>query len=132
MERAAHVRRRPTAHLHTCARSPARPPAAPRHVQELEGLGRMGVVFYGVNIGVGISIALPGFASDLAHGLLGDMPFGALTLVGCKSVDDARKARASGADAVLVKREMWRAAEAQGVSLEALLHQVRAVTDGDD
>ena len=100
--------------------------------QELEGLARMGVVFYGINLGVGISIALPGFASDLAHGLLGEMPFGAISLVGCKRLEDARTARLSGADAVLVKREMWQAAEAEGISLEVLLQQVRAVTDGDD
>ncbi|GBF99220.1 indole-3-glycerol-phosphate synthase [Raphidocelis subcapitata] len=100
--------------------------------RELEGLSRMGVVFYGVNIGVGISVSLPGFASDLAHGLLGEMPFGAISLVGAKGLEDARKARLSGADAVLVKKEMWEAAEAEGRGLEALLEQVRYVTGGDD
>ena len=92
----------------------------------------MGVVFYGINLGVGISVALPGFASDLAHGLLGEMPFGAITLVGAKGLEDARKARLSGADAVLIKKEMWAAAEAEGRPLETLVEQVRYVTGGDD
>ncbi|KAI8464154.1 MAG: hypothetical protein J3K34DRAFT_441386 [Monoraphidium minutum] len=100
--------------------------------RELEGLGRMGVVFYGINIGVGISVMLPGFASDLAHGLLGEMPFGAISLVGAKGMDDARKARLSGADAVMVKKEWWEAEAAEGRPLELLLQQVRCVTDGDD
>jgi indole-3-glycerol phosphate synthase len=89
-------------------------------------------VFYGVNLGVGISVALPGFASDLAHGLLGDMPFGAITLVGCRSTDDARKARLSGADAVLVKKELLDKAQEQNVPIEALLERVRYLTGGDD
>ena len=100
--------------------------------QELEGLSRMGVVFYGINIGVGISVSLPGFASDLAHGLLGEMPFGAITLVGAKGLEDARKARLSGADAVLIKKEMWEGAEAEGRSLETLVEQVKYLTGGDD
>lgn len=102
------------------------------NAREVDGLGRMGVVFYGINLGVGISVALPGFASDLAHGLLGEMPFGAITLVGCKGLEDARKARLSGADAVLVKRELWEAAEAEGRSLETLIEQVKYLTGGDD
>lgn len=92
----------------------------------------MGVVFYGVNIGVGISVSLPGFASDLAHGLLGEMPFGAISLVGAKGLEDARKARLSGADAVLIKKEVWEAAEAEGRPLEQLVEQVRYLTGGDD
>jgi hypothetical protein len=78
------------------------------------------------------SVSLPGFAADLAHGLLGEMPFGAITLVGAKGMEDARKARLSGADAVLIKKEMWEAAEAEGRQLEMLIEQVRYLTGGDD
>ena len=109
-----------------------RPPAALPVAQELDGLGKLGVVFFGINLGVGISVALPGFASDLAHGLLGEMPFGAITLVGAKSLEDARKARLSGADAVLVKKECWEAAQAEGRPLEVMLEQVRYLTGSDD
>lgn len=122
--------------VYTCWRhyniSQLTPPPKKNTRQELDGLSRMGVVFYGINLGVGISVALPGFASDLAHGLLGEMPFGAITLVGAKGLEDARKARLSGADAVLIKKEMWAAAEAEGRPLETLVEQVRYVTGGDD
>jgi hypothetical protein len=149
------------------------PPTPPPPLKELDGLGQMGVVFFGINLGVGIrcgggagqvgipcrgpltspnraqphvallrhlpsssprspSVALPGFASDLAHGLLGEMPFGAITLVGAKGMEDARKARLSGADSILIKKEMWEAAEKEGRPLETLVEQVRYLTGGDD
>jgi indole-3-glycerol phosphate synthase len=47
---------------------------------EVEGLAKAGVVFYGINISVGISIAIPGFSADLAHGILGHLPFGAVSV----------------------------------------------------
>jgi hypothetical protein len=30
---------------------------------------------------VGLSVAVPGFANKIAHGLLGELPFGAISLV---------------------------------------------------
>lgn len=56
----------------------------PHTLQEVEGLGKAGVVFYGINLSVGLSVAIPGFASDMAHGLLGEMPFGTISIVGVK------------------------------------------------
>lgn len=53
-------------------------------LQEMEGLSKAGVVFYGINLSVGLSVAIPGFASDMAHGLLGEMPFGTISIVGVK------------------------------------------------
>ena len=40
-----------------------------------------GVVFYAINVSVGLSVAIPGFANKIAHGLLGELPFGAISLV---------------------------------------------------
>jgi indole-3-glycerol phosphate synthase len=100
--------------------------------QEVEGLGRAGVVFFGINLSVGLSVAVPGFATDMAHGLLGELPFGTISIVGVKDVEQARKARASGADALLVKSEMIAAAAAEGKDLRTLLDQVLYVTCGDD
>eukprot|EP00879_Flechtneria_rotunda_P025260 GHRR01026833.1.p1 GENE.GHRR01026833.1~~GHRR01026833.1.p1 ORF type:complete len:246 (+),score=57.86 GHRR01026833.1:184-921(+) len=102
------------------------------NAREMNGLSRAGVVFYGVNLSVGLSIAVPGFATDMAHGLLGGMPFGTISLVGVKDVEQARKARLSGADAILVKKEMIEAAAAEGKDLRTLLDQVQYVTCGDD
>jgi hypothetical protein len=98
----------------------------------MAGLEKAGVVFYAMNLQVGISISIPGFASDMAHGLLGHMPFGAISLVGVMSLEQARKARLSGADAILVKKEMIEAAAAEGKDLRTLLDQVSYVTGGDD
>ena len=44
------------------------------NLREVEGLAKAGVVFYGINISVGISVSLPGFGSDLAHGIPGNLP----------------------------------------------------------
>ncbi|KAF8072570.1 hypothetical protein HT031_000230 [Scenedesmus sp. PABB004] len=93
------------------------------NAREVEGLSRAGVVFYGINLSVGLSVAVPGFAADMAHGLLGELPFGAVSIVGVKDVEGARAARASGADAVLVKKEMIDAAAAEGRDLRTLLAQ---------
>jgi indole-3-glycerol phosphate synthase len=65
-------------------------------LQEMDGLSHAGVVFYGINLSVGLSVAIPGFASDMAHGLLGEMPFGTISIVGVKDLEQARKARMSG------------------------------------
>lgn len=102
------------------------------NAREIEGLSRTGVVFYGINLSVGLSVAVPGFATDMAHGLLGEMPFGTISIVGVKDVDQARRARQSGADALLVKKEMIDAAAAEGKDLRTLLDQVLYVTCGDD
>lgn len=102
------------------------------NAREVEGLARTGVVFYGINLSVGLSVAVPGFADDMAHGLLGEIPAGTISLVGVKDVEQARKARLSGADALLVKKEMVEAAAADGKDLRTLLDQVLYVTCGDD
>eukprot|EP00775_Hariotina_reticulata_P009698 gene9698-9857_t len=99
---------------------------------EMDGLARTGVVFYGINLSVGLSVAVPGFASDMAHGLLGEMPFGTISLVGVRNLEQARKARMSGADALLIKKEMIEEAQANGKDLRTLLDQVLYVTSGDD
>lgn len=74
--------------------------------REAEALARQGLGFFGVNLGVGLQVAVPGFAADVARGVLSDLPFGSLSLVGCRSVDEARRARAAGADAVLVTKAL--------------------------
>jgi indole-3-glycerol phosphate synthase len=102
------------------------------NAREVEGLSRVGVTFYGINLSVGLSVAVPGFATDMAHGLLGELPFGAISIVGVKDLEQARKARLSGADALLIKKEMIEAAAAEGKDLRTLLDQVLYVTCGDD
>jgi indole-3-glycerol phosphate synthase len=76
------------------------------NAREAEALARQGLGFFGVNLGVGLQVAVPGFAADVAKGVLGGLPFGSLSIVGCRSVAEARRARAAGADAVLVTKAL--------------------------
>ena len=41
---------------------------------EVEAMGNVGVPFFGINLAVGLSLALPGFKSDITKGLLGALP----------------------------------------------------------
>jgi indole-3-glycerol phosphate synthase len=102
------------------------------NLQEVELMARSGVVFYGINLGVGLSIAVPGFASQMAHGLLGQLPFGAISLVGVRTFDEATRARNSGADALLVKREMVEVCQQQGMDVQALISRLQYAVGGDD
>ncbi|PSC68944.1 Isovaleryl-dehydrogenase [Micractinium conductrix] len=76
------------------------------NLQELQAMEKYGVPFYGMNLSVGLSIQLQGFGVGVAKGLLGELPFGAVSLVGAKSVEEARQARLAGADCLLIKWEL--------------------------
>ena len=41
---------------------------------EVEAMASVGVPFFGINLAVGLSLALPGFKSDITKGLLGALP----------------------------------------------------------
>lgn len=141
------------------------------------------VPFYGVNLSVGLSVQLAGFGLQVAQGLLGELPYGAVSLVGVKrcacasmrmavsrasasaccgpgrppaiaappavvvqvvrrgtspvpgpapapcSVEEARRARLAGADALLIKAELVR----QHVGdLGRLVEALRDATNLDD
>lgn len=85
--------------------------------------------FYGINLGVGLSVAIPGFASQIAHGMLGNMPFGTVSMVGVRSLDEAQRARASGADCLLIKKELM-ASHLDNVPM--LANQLAYLVSGDD
>lgn len=113
------------------------------NAREAEALGRQGLGFFGVNLAVGLQVAVPGFAADVAKGVLSDLPFGSLSLVGARSVAEARKARASGADAILVTRALLLSglgdaggsAEAQAKALAdptRVLTELKYAMSGDD
>ena len=86
-------------------------------------------VLYGLNISVGLSVTIPGFGSDVAKGLLGELPFGSMTVVGCKSVDEARAARIVGADALLVKSSLLAVHEGD---VDGLVNALITATNFDD
>ncbi len=66
---------------------------------------------------------------QVADGLLGALPFGAVSLVGVRSMDEARRARESGADALFVKHELI---EGYKGDARRLMLDLQAATDGDD
>ncbi|KAG2500630.1 hypothetical protein HYH03_001397 [Edaphochlamys debaryana] len=99
------------------------------NAQEVAALSRMGVVFFCINVGVGLSLAIPGFANKIAHGLLGELPFGAISLVGVRSLEEAAAARRSGADALLIKAEML---QSYGTDVRALGDALQYAVTMDD
>ena len=99
---------------------------------ELSRLGDVGVPFFGINLSVGLSLALPGFQTDMAKGLLNNMPFGAVTLVGAKSPSDAVQARLAGADAILLKKEMLTEKGYSTPAVRQMIQQIKYSMSGDD
>lgn len=99
------------------------------NLKELKAMEAMGVPFYGMNISVGLTVNIAGFGADVTHGLLGELPFGVASIAGVKSVEEARAAKLSGADALLIKKELVQ----QWVGNEAeLVERLRDATCGDD
>ncbi|GFR47518.1 hypothetical protein Agub_g9140 [Astrephomene gubernaculifera] len=76
------------------------------NTREVEQLAQQGVVFYAANVGVGLTLAAPGLAAQVAEGLLRELPAGAISMVGVRSVQGAAAARRAGADCLLVKAEL--------------------------
>lgn len=99
---------------------------------EVTRLGDIGVPFFGINLSVGLSLALPGFQTDMAKGLLNNMPQGVITLVGAKSPSDAVQARAAGADAILLKKQMLTVKGQSRQDVRQLIEQLKYSMSGDD
>lgn len=99
---------------------------------EISRLGEVGVPFFGINLSVGLSLALPGFQKDMAKGLLNSMPFGVITIVGARSAADARQARFAGADAVLLKRDMLCNGVNSKQDVQQMMQQLQYSFSGDD
>lgn len=53
----------------------------------------MGVPCIAVNVSVGLSLAIPGLSSDIARGIIKDLPFGTYSVAGIQSAEEARSSR---------------------------------------
>jgi hypothetical protein len=53
-------------------------------MQELRALEPYQLPWYGMNLSVGLSVSVAGFGMQVASGLLGELPFGAISMVGAK------------------------------------------------
>ncbi len=51
------------------------------NMEEKDVVEKLGVPFFGMNLGVGLSLPIPGFRSSVAAGLLDSLPFEASSLV---------------------------------------------------
>ena len=66
----------------------------------------------------------------MTEGVLETLPFGSLSIVGVRTVEECRRARYAGADALLVRREMI-----EGLSdreVVQLVDDIRYACSGDE
>ncbi|KAK3279755.1 hypothetical protein CYMTET_12379 [Cymbomonas tetramitiformis] len=54
-----------------------------------------------------LSIGIAGFGEDIADGILGELPYGSVAIVGSNSVDSVRVARSRGADVVVLHADAF-------------------------
>jgi hypothetical protein len=99
---------------------------------ELDFLQGKGVPVVAINCSVGMSVAVPGFADDVAEGLLGALPPDCPALVGVSSVKAARHASDRGAAAVLLKAAMLQPVCEDTDACGALFHELVYALSGDD
>jgi indole-3-glycerol phosphate synthase len=100
------------------------------NAQEAAEAARAGVSLYALGTSVGISVSVPGFRESVTEGVLETLPFGSLSIVGVRTVEECRRARYAGADALLVRREMI-----EGLSdreVVQLVDDIRYACSGDE
>eukprot|EP00898_Chlorokybus_atmophyticus_P006051 jgi/Chlat1/6447/Chrsp45S05955 len=100
------------------------------NMQDLEAAQNAGASLYGINLSVALSLSIPGFRHQMAVSLLEKMPFGAGSIVGVSSVEEAQQMRDARADAVVVKREALDAVE--DAPAARILEELAYRLTGDD
>ncbi|KAI8101053.1 hypothetical protein M9434_005433 [Picochlorum sp. BPE23] len=99
------------------------------NLAEMKMMAEASVPFYCMDIGVSLSLSgIAGFGSDVVQGVLGEMPFGSLSIVGLRDIEKARSVRAAGADGLYIRREivdMYKGDEA------SLVSHIKSLVDGD-
>ena len=84
-----------------------------------------------INCFVGLTLTIPPFRQDLAKGLLGNMPFGVITVVGVKTFKEAAQARLNGADVLLCKRDLLEQLERDSTSVRQFVDELRYAVTSD-
>ena len=97
---------------------------------EVQKLEKLQVPFYAINCSVGLTLAIPSFRQDLAKGLLGNMPFGVVTMVGVKTFKEAVQAKLNGADALLCKQDLLEQLETDNTSVRQFVNGLRYAVSG--
>ena len=98
---------------------------------EVDIMKKVQVPFYAINCSVGLTLAIPSFRQDLAKGLLGNMPFGVITMVGIKTFKEAVQARLNGADALLCKLELLQQLERDSTSVRQFVDELGYAVSGE-
>jgi len=93
---------------------------------------RFGVPFYAMDIGVGINVGIAGFTSQLVSGVLGNMDFNALSIVGVSSMEELHGKIATKADALYVKSGIFKKADGEGCETTELVRAILDACSGDD
>mmetsp|Transcript_8595 Transcript_8595/g.24701 ORF Transcript_8595/g.24701 Transcript_8595/m.24701 type:complete len:150 (+) Transcript_8595:633-1082(+) len=100
------------------------------NMEEMSAAEESSVPLYGININVGLSVKIPGFAENVTKGLLSSAPDGSLTIVGAKTRQDAEMAARSGADAIFLKWDLLEHETAAGI--KTLVSDLKYAGSGDD
>lgn len=98
------------------------------NLNEMKSMESYGVPFYCMDISVSISIGIQGFGQDIVKGVLGELPFGAISIVGIRNIEDARGAREAGADALYIRSDIVDRHEGDEFSL---VSSIKVMVDGD-
>lgn len=99
------------------------------NLAEMRSMEAMGVPFYAMDISVGLSVGIKGFGQAVVDGVLKELPFGALSMIGVSSIENARSARISGADALYIREGLME--EYVGREKDLIVDLIMA-TNGDD
>lgn len=98
------------------------------NLNEMKSMEAYGVPFYCMDVSVSISIGIQGFGQDIVKGVLAELPFGALSIVGIRSIEEARGAREAGADALYIRKDI---VDRHGGDEFSLVSSIKAMVDGD-
>eukprot|EP00242_Pyramimonas_sp_CCMP2087_P012733 CAMPEP_0198199210 /NCGR_PEP_ID=MMETSP1445-20131203/2533_1 /TAXON_ID=36898 /ORGANISM="Pyramimonas sp., Strain CCMP2087" /LENGTH=282 /DNA_ID=CAMNT_0043868979 /DNA_START=195 /DNA_END=1043 /DNA_ORIENTATION=+ len=99
--------------------------------KELYAAEAFGVRLFAINVSVGLALgAVPGIRESVASSLVQNLPFGAGSIVGVRSENEARTIRAAGADAILLKREAFEGLKEH--EIRELIGELQYMLSGDD
>lgn len=101
-------------------------------MKELQEVATLGVPIYGVNLSVGLAISMPSIRLDISKSLIGEIPFGASSMVGVYSIEEARSMKLAGADALYIRHEVLQGPQAREQNPQVFLENLREAMSGDD
>nr|PNR33040.1 hypothetical protein PHYPA_024983 [Physcomitrium patens] len=102
------------------------------NMKELQEVATLGIPIYGINLSVGLAISMPSIRQDISKSLIGEIPFGASSMVGVYSIEEARTMKIAGADAVYIKHEVLHGPQATEKNAQVFLENLREAMSGDD